>query len=134
MAGVETMLIFGTDAAMLKFVDGKSVKVGQDFTVVAVSDLGLGNNDSIFNKGDAVALSNCNGVTIDWSLTGIPSIVMDQVLSSRSQDAFPKQGDPMPYQSCPATTAILANPLHPQKASLRSDATLLLQMADFVKH
>ena len=65
------MLIFGTDAAMLKFVDGHAVKVGQDFTVVAVSDLGLGNNDSIFNKGDAVALSNCNGVTLDWSLTGM---------------------------------------------------------------
>ncbi len=73
MAGVETMLIFGTDASMLKFVDGKSMKVGQDFTVVAVSDLGLGNNDSIFNKGDAVALSNCNGVTLDWSLTGTDS-------------------------------------------------------------
>ena len=70
MSGVETMLIFGTDAAMLKFVDGRSVKVGQDFTVVAVSDLGLGNNDSTFNKGDALALSTCNGVTIDWSLTG----------------------------------------------------------------
>lgn len=70
MAGIETMLIFGTDASMLKFVDGKSVKVGQDFTVVAITDLGLGNNDSIFNKGDAVALSTCNGVSVDWSLTG----------------------------------------------------------------
>lgn len=64
------MLIFGTEASMLKFVDGKSAKVGQDFNVVAISDLGLGNNDSIFNKGDAVALSTCNGVSVDWSLTG----------------------------------------------------------------
>ena len=70
MSGIETMLIFGTEASMLKFVDGKSAKVGQDFNVVAISDLGLGNNDSIFNKGDAVALSTCNGVSVDWSLTG----------------------------------------------------------------